>query len=78
MAIDNGDATNLEWFQAKERNAYNGLCLVIVPTKAGVTEEISLKAQADGLTGGEITITTRSEVWLCPQQCGALPRVALN
>ncbi len=60
VATDNGDATNLESFQAKERNAYNGLCLAIVRTKAGQAGQIKLKAQADGLTGGEITITTRS------------------
>ncbi len=59
VAVDNGDATNLESFQAKERNAYNGLCLVIVRTKAGQAGQIKLKAQADGLTAGETAITTR-------------------
>jgi beta-galactosidase len=58
VAVDNGDATNLESFQAKERNAYNGLCLVIVRAKAGQGGQIKLMAQADGLTGGEITIAT--------------------
>lgn len=60
VAVDNGDATNLESLQAKERNAYNGLCLVVVRTKAGAAGKIRLKAQADGLTGGEITVATRS------------------
>ena len=59
VAVDNGDATNLESFQAKERNAYNGLCLVIVHAKAGLAGSMKLKAQADGLTAGEIAITTR-------------------
>ncbi|HWH67957.1 MAG TPA: beta-galactosidase GalB, partial [Candidatus Sulfotelmatobacter sp.] len=30
VAVDNGDATSFEPFQAKERNAFNGLCLVII------------------------------------------------
>jgi len=60
VAVDNGDATNLESFQAKERNAYNGLCLVIVRAKPGQAGQIKLKAQADGLTSGEITIASRS------------------
>ena len=60
VATDNGDATNLESFQAQERNAYNGLCLVIVRAKSGQAGQIKLKAQADGLTSGEITIATRS------------------
>ena len=34
VAVDNGDATSHESFQSKEYNAYNGLCLVIVRTKA--------------------------------------------
>jgi len=59
VAVDNGDATNLESFRAKERNAYNGLCLVIVRTKTGVPGKIRLKAQADGLAGAEILISSR-------------------
>ena len=37
VAVDNGDATSLEPFQAKQRKAFNGLCQVIVkgrPTRA--------------------------------------------
>ena len=59
VAVDNGDATNLESFQAQERNAYNGLCLVIVRTKAGQAGQIKLKAQADGLADAEILISSR-------------------
>src|SRR5262249_7045780 len=40
VAVDSGDATDHEFFQTKERNAYNGLCLVIVRTKVGKTGEI--------------------------------------
>src|SRR5258708_24030569 len=56
VAVDNGDATSLESFQSQGRNAYNGLCLVIVRAKAGQAGQIKLKAQADGLTRGKITI----------------------
>jgi beta-galactosidase len=60
IAVDNGDATNLESFQSPERNAYNGLCLVIVRAKAGQGGQIKLKAQADGLTGAELLISSRT------------------
>lgn len=56
VAVDNGDATNLESFQSKERNAYNGLCLVIIRTKAGQAGAIKLKAHSEGLSGAEIVI----------------------
>src|SRR5262245_4187416 len=58
VAVDNGDATSHESFQAKERNAYNGLCLVIVRTKAGKAGQIKLKAKSEGLTDAEISITS--------------------
>jgi len=60
VAVDNGDATSHESFQAKERRAYNGLCLVIVRTLAGHPGQIKLKAQSDGLTGAEIPIASVS------------------
>jgi len=60
VAVDNGDATNLETFQSPERNAYNGLCLVIVRAKAGQGGQVKLKAQADGLAAGEILISSRA------------------
>ena len=56
VAVDNGDATSLESFQARERNAYNGLALVVVRTKAGEPGTITLKAQSGGLTPAEITL----------------------
>lgn len=56
VAVDNGDATDLESFQAKNKKAYNGLCLVIVRTKAGQSGQIKLRARAEGLTSAEITL----------------------
>lgn len=56
VAVDNGDATSLESFQSKERNAYNGLCLVII--RARQPGSIRLKAKADGLAGAELLLTS--------------------
>ncbi len=57
VATDNGDATSFESFQSHDRNAFNGLCLVIVRTKAGEPGIITLQATSDGLAGAKILIT---------------------
>jgi beta-galactosidase len=59
VATDNGDATSFESFQAPERNAYNGLALVIVRAKAGQAGAIKLTAMADGLAPATIKIEGR-------------------
>ncbi len=59
VATDNGDATSFESFQAPERNAYNGLALVIVRGKPGTTGEIKLTATADGLAPATLEIKAR-------------------
>jgi beta-galactosidase len=59
VAVDNGDATSFESFQSKARNAYNGLCLVIVRTKAGQAGAMRLKAQSEGLAGAETVIGSK-------------------
>lgn len=59
VATDNGDATSHESFQAKERAAYNGLCLVVVRSRAGETGKIFLKAEAEGLRGAEVLIKSK-------------------
>ena len=58
VAVDNGDATSFEPFQAKERNAFNGLCLVVVRSidKPG---SISLTASSPGLATAETTIKAK-------------------
>ena len=60
VAVDNGDATSLESFQSPERNAFNGLCLVIVRTRAGKAGAIKLRAQSEGLAGTEVIIASKS------------------
>ena len=51
-------ATSHEPFKAAEHDAYNGLCLVIVRAKPGQSGRIRLRAESDGLTGAEVTITS--------------------
>ena len=58
-ATDNGDATSHESFQSKERNAFNGKCLVIIRTQTGKGGQITLKAHSDGLQDAEVTLTSR-------------------
>jgi len=60
VAVDNGDATRLESFQANDCRAFNGLCLVAIRTHAGQSGSITLKAEADGLKPSEITVRSRS------------------
>ena len=59
VAVDNGDATSLESFQSKDRNAFNGLCLVIIRSKAGTPGQIKLSAQSSGLTGSTISLSSK-------------------
>lgn len=59
VAVDNGDATSHESFQSKERAAYNGLCLVVVRSKAGAAGRIKLRAYAGGLKSAGVTVTSR-------------------
>jgi beta-galactosidase len=54
VAIDNGDPTCLEPFHATERNAFNGLCLVIV--RATGPGQIVLEAASPDLKSAEVKI----------------------
>ncbi|HLN55835.1 MAG TPA: beta-galactosidase GalB [Bacteroidales bacterium] len=49
VAVDNGDATSKEPFQASQRKAYNGMCLVIVKAEKGATGSFTVKAASKGL-----------------------------
>ena len=60
VATDNGNAIDLESFQSKERNAFNGLALAIVRS-AGVPGTIVVKAESAGLASSEAKIASRSE-----------------
>jgi beta-galactosidase len=58
LAVDNGDPTNLESFQSPGRNAFNGLCLVVIRSRRGTAGPIKLRAQSPGLAASEISITS--------------------
>jgi beta-galactosidase len=58
VATDNGDPTNFEPFQSHDRNAFNGLCLVIVRGKIGNAGNIILTATVEGLQAGRTVIKT--------------------
>ncbi len=49
IAVDNGDPTSFEPFQATARKAFNGLALVIVRTRANEAGAMTLAATAPGL-----------------------------
>ncbi len=59
VATDNGDATNLEPFQSRERNAFNGMALAILRAKAGQSGTIRLRATSEGLKPAAIKIAVR-------------------
>jgi len=59
VAVDNGDATSFEPFQGNRRRAYNGLALVIVRAKAGLSGTITLRATSEGLSPATLVLTAR-------------------
>ncbi len=56
VATDNGDPTSFEPFQAPERNAFNGLALVIVRAKPGQPGRIRLTADSKSLQGAILSV----------------------
>ncbi|WP_303317232.1 beta-galactosidase GalB [Flavivirga abyssicola] len=58
IAVDNGNQTSVESFQANHRKAFSGMCLAIIKSskKAG---QITLTAKSKSLKSSKITITTK-------------------
>lgn len=56
VAVDNGDATSFEPFQANQRKAFNGLALVILRAKPGSKGVIQLTAASDGFKPSRISV----------------------
>ena len=56
VATDNGDATSFVPFQSRQRGAFNGLALVIVRARKGVTGHITVTASSEGLQAGVTVI----------------------
>ncbi|TWT84055.1 Evolved beta-galactosidase subunit alpha [Planctomycetes bacterium CA13] len=59
LAVGSGDPTSHESFQASKRKAFNGLCLVIVRSRAGESGEIRLSATSDGLGKARLQIESK-------------------
>jgi beta-galactosidase len=59
-AVDNGDVTSHEAFQANHRHAYHGRCVAIVRA-AAPSGTITLTASCPGLTNGIATIEAKAE-----------------
>jgi beta-galactosidase len=57
VAVDNGDATSHEPFQASKRKAYNGMCLVIVKAEKGATGSFTVNAVSKGLKEADTLIS---------------------
>jgi beta-galactosidase len=61
VAVDNGDATSHDPFQASYRKAYNGLCLVIVKAEKGVKGTFTVKATSKGLKDASVIVNVESD-----------------
>lgn len=56
VAVGNGNPVSHESFQAMQRKAFNGLCLVIVKSVKGETGTIRVSATSDGLSGQVVEV----------------------
>lgn len=61
VATDNGDATSLKPFNTPEKEAYNGLCLVIVRALPGKTGDAVLKVDSSGLPSEQVNLKVISD-----------------
>jgi beta-galactosidase len=56
--VDNGNAATVEPFQASERHAFGGLCLLIVRPNRGEAGRIRVLSRAAGLQETETLLVT--------------------
>lgn len=59
VATDNGDQINMVSFSSKEREAFNGLALVVVRSLAGASGSITVNAKSSGLKDSSVKIESR-------------------
>jgi len=59
--VDNGNPVSMESFKASERNAFNGMCLVIIRS-TGTPGNIELTAKSDLLSASMIRINSKSQI----------------
>ncbi len=64
VAVDSGDNTSHESFQASQRRAYQGRCFVLLKAD-GLRGRISVMAEAAGLASGTVQVSTaRGSGWV--------------
>ncbi|MGF7229785.1 beta-galactosidase GalB [Arachidicoccus sp.] len=56
VATDNGDATSFESFQSHDKNAFNGMALVIIKAKKNARGRIKVMAKSAGLESATIWV----------------------
>lgn len=61
VATDNGDPTDMTSFASRQRDAFNGLGLVIVRSLPGRTGTITVRAEADSLRSTGVSIKSNAE-----------------
>lgn len=59
VSTDNGNPIDFTSFQSHERNAFNGLALVVVKAKKNETGKIVIKAESKGLKTGTIEVVSK-------------------
>jgi len=59
LATDNGDPTNFMPFPSHERQAFNGLALVIIRSKSGESGSITVTAKSPGLKGTRVVVQSQ-------------------
>ena len=68
VATDNGDATDFASFASRERDAFSGLCLVIVRGLRGRTGAATLRAEAEGLKAASVALRSSEAVHSLPRE----------
>lgn len=59
VATDNGDPSNMEAFSSSSRQAFNGMALVIIRSKAGQSGTIKIKMQSTGLKETRVELNSK-------------------
>lgn len=59
VATDNGDPTNMMSFASHTREAFNGLCMVIVRSKPAMTGDIIVTIKSKGLVDDQVSIKSK-------------------
>lgn len=60
VATDNGDPTDMTAFPSHQRDAFNGLALVIIRGLPGQAGRVTVRAEADGLAPADAVVTVET------------------